>query len=428
MICSKCGRENPEEASFCGFCSAGLGAQAEEVEQPIATAAPRATPRTSRSAVWSLVLGLLGLFTAGITAILGLVLGIVALRGIRRSDGRLTGDQLAKSGIAASVIIAVFAALVLAIPTPMFIRDRKVADLARSLETIATVNGRKISRQEYFNRLERATAGNLGEPGLTVLRALINEELILLLAEKKKCPATEAQVKERYASIQRQPGLLSWMTYNGFTEEQVRRIVRVEQARFNLSTRGVSVPEKELKAYYEKNKKKKLFDIREYADVALIFCDSKADADKAMALLKKGTDFGKVAEQISSEKGTRDRDGRIDRPIYADDEAIPANIVKAVMATKVGKYTQPLSVGSFRIILKVITHHPRKTQTYEEARYVIWNDKMLEKAKKKWDVDAELKRFHETASIKVMIDRYKGKPTLEKGGAPPITDLLHALR
>jgi len=28
MKCSKCGRENPEEATFCGFCSTALGAQA----------------------------------------------------------------------------------------------------------------------------------------------------------------------------------------------------------------------------------------------------------------------------------------------------------------------------------------------------------------------------------------------------------------
>lgn len=427
MKCGKCGRENPEEASFCGFCSADLRDQLPEVEQPVTTAAPRATQKTSGLAVWSLVLGLLGLFTAGITAIIGLVLGLVALRGIRRSDGMLGGDHLAKSGIAASVIIAVFAALVLAIPTPMFIRDRQVAEHARSLETIATVNGRKISRQDYYTRLERTPGiGGMREPGLAVLRILINEELLLLLAEKRKCPPTEAQVKERYAAIQRQPGFMSWMGYNGFTEKEVRRMVRVEQAHFNLATRGVSVPEKELKASYEKNKKE--YETREHADVAVIFCDSKAEADKAMILLNKGTDFGRAAEQTSSDAGTRDRGGRIATPIYSDNEAIPADILKTVMGTKEGKYTKPLQAGEGWAIIKVIGHSPRKTQTYEEARYVIWNDKMLERAKKKWDVDAELKRFHEAASIKVMIDRYKDKPTMEKGGMQSFTYLLKLLR
>lgn len=123
MKCGKCGRENPEEAAFCAFCSAALGADAGG-EHAIDAETPYGDPRTSGLAIASLVLGLLGLLTAGLTAILGLILGIVALRQIRRSEGRLAGDRLAKSGIAASAVIAVIVTLIL---VPVFGRARQAA-------------------------------------------------------------------------------------------------------------------------------------------------------------------------------------------------------------------------------------------------------------------------------------------------------------
>ena len=62
-----------------------------------------ATPvevKTSGMAITSLVLGILGL--CGITALVGLVLGIVALAKINRSGGRLSGQGLAIAGICVS--------------------------------------------------------------------------------------------------------------------------------------------------------------------------------------------------------------------------------------------------------------------------------------------------------------------------------------
>lgn len=62
--------------------------------------------RTSGLAVASLVLGILGF--CGITAIIGLVLGIVAQVKIKRSDGRLQGGGLAIAGICVSAFMLLF--------------------------------------------------------------------------------------------------------------------------------------------------------------------------------------------------------------------------------------------------------------------------------------------------------------------------------
>jgi len=85
---------------------------------PLPTAAPA---KTSGMAVTSLVLGILGIATCGITVLLsapiGLVLGIVAMNKIGKSEGQLKGKGLALAGIitsgAAFLLIPIFAAMLL---------------------------------------------------------------------------------------------------------------------------------------------------------------------------------------------------------------------------------------------------------------------------------------------------------------------------
>jgi prepilin-type processing-associated H-X9-DG protein len=70
---------------------------------PTTPSAP-AKPRTSGMAIASLVLGIAGLCTVGLTSIVGLILGIVALCKIGRSGGQMAGRGLALGGILSSAI------------------------------------------------------------------------------------------------------------------------------------------------------------------------------------------------------------------------------------------------------------------------------------------------------------------------------------
>ncbi len=76
---------------------------------PSATATPA---KTSGMAIASLVLGALGI-ACGLTAIVGLVLGIVALTKINKSQGQLAGRGLAIAGIVVSSILLAFSLLIL---------------------------------------------------------------------------------------------------------------------------------------------------------------------------------------------------------------------------------------------------------------------------------------------------------------------------
>ncbi len=85
-----------------------------------------AKPKTSGLAVASLVFGLAGLCTVGVSALVGLILGILALRKIRRSQDCLGGQSWAVGGIILSAFMVLFVPLVL---VPAFLAARDAAYL-----------------------------------------------------------------------------------------------------------------------------------------------------------------------------------------------------------------------------------------------------------------------------------------------------------
>jgi hypothetical protein len=68
-------------------------------------------------AITSLVLGILGVFTCGLTALFGLIFGIIALVKVKNSGGKLSGNGLALAGVIVSAVflfmIPIFAAMLL---------------------------------------------------------------------------------------------------------------------------------------------------------------------------------------------------------------------------------------------------------------------------------------------------------------------------
>ncbi|MFZ0827087.1 MAG: DUF4190 domain-containing protein [Verrucomicrobiia bacterium] len=108
-------RPLPDFPEFADALAAKAGATL--TPPPLPGVASGASAKTSGLAIASLVLGILGLFTCGAAALIGLILGIIAMVKVRQSRGALNGSGIALAGIIVSgiflLMIPLFAAMLL---------------------------------------------------------------------------------------------------------------------------------------------------------------------------------------------------------------------------------------------------------------------------------------------------------------------------
>jgi hypothetical protein len=95
-----------------------LAAKAAPAVEPTPLSAETVGPaKTSGLAIASLVLGILGIVTCGVMALIGLILGIVALVKVKNSRGALKGNGIALAGVIVSgiflLMLPIFAAMLL---------------------------------------------------------------------------------------------------------------------------------------------------------------------------------------------------------------------------------------------------------------------------------------------------------------------------
>lgn len=100
-------------------------------------ALPAEDAKTSGMAIASLVLGICGFCTAGIAAIVGLILGIVSFSAIRKSQGWLKGTGLAIAGISVSGIALLMMPFIMGITVTALYNTRKNA------KTLSSMNNAK---------------------------------------------------------------------------------------------------------------------------------------------------------------------------------------------------------------------------------------------------------------------------------------------
>jgi len=153
---------------------------------PLGTKAEPA--KTSGLAIASLVLGICGVITCGVTALLGLVLGIVALLKINKSGGRQSGGGLAIAGIVVSGLFLLIVPMYAAMLLPALARAKSKA------QTINCVNNVKqialaIRIYASDNKDHFPAATNWCD---AILRDIGSDKVL-------KCPAGDATERSHYA-------------------------------------------------------------------------------------------------------------------------------------------------------------------------------------------------------------------------------------
>ncbi len=288
--------------------------------------------------------------------------------------------------------------------------------------TVAKVNGEKIRKEEFYSRLQRVqvpTQQGVRLAGEMVMRQMIDEKLMKQLAKEQGVEPTEAQIKKRVDLIKKQSGgrLSTILAQQNVTMQEFEKQQAATQAMVNVVTKGITVPDSEVKGMYSKMLQSPNGGLKrpEQVSVSVIITKDKAKIDKAAELLKSA-EFGTVAAKMSDPEvftkqsngkiGWASRDGQIEM-VTGRKAEFGKEFANKVFAMKTGAISEPMKYGQQWVIFRADQRRKAKTTPYEDVKDMIREQLALQKGSVKGDAARAMQKFAKDADIVLSSQTYK---------------------
>lgn len=216
----------------------------------------------------------------------------------------------------------------------------QVFGVEQSDEIVATIGKESIMKDQWMAELET-------KYGKETLKELINQTVVDELAKRYKINVSDEVIEQElavYKSMFNNP-------YEDQPEDdrrwrdQIRYSILLEE----ILTRDVTVPESELKSFYDNNED--LYKIEEAFRLSHIIVKTKEEAEKVLDELKGGSSFEALALEKSIDEITANSGGDIGF-ISKDNEYVPDTYLQKASNLNEGEWSGPLRVDNgFAVIL-----------------------------------------------------------------------------
>ncbi len=241
-----------------------------------------------------------------------------------------------------------------------------------------------------------------------VMQFLVSADWIQLEAEERNINMTDAQVKKAFADQKKQSfpddkAYQEFLKTSGQSEKDL--LYRVELDLISNEIRKQIVKGKgkltdaDIKAYYDKNKKR--FAQPERRDLSVVLTQKEAAAETAKAALEDGGSFAKVAKKYSVDEASKAQGGKL--PGIAKGQQEKA-LDQAVFAARKGELTGPVKTQFGFYVFEVDKVTPESQQSLAQAKETIRS--LLKSEREQKALDAFVKDFRK---------KYKEETNCAKG-------------
>jgi peptidyl-prolyl cis-trans isomerase C len=302
-------------------------------------------------------------------------------------------------------------------------------------KTIATVNGQAITEQELANELDRpdlkATLESIKDDPATVQKlkaavvaSMIDRELLLDAAKRSAIVKEDEIKKDLDILIQQQGGraqiepvLTSYgTTWDLFIKGMTERVTIEKYVAAELLQ---SVPLDDATLQKEYNAHPERYAVPELVTARHILVRLKpgaSEAEQAAALKKaqeiharavaKGTDFAKLASEVSEDETTKAEGGNLGR--FQKGMMVP-EFEQASFSLPVGGISEPVKTAFGYHIIKVEEHTKSETPPFDSIKDKVRYSVMAQ-AHEQIVMD-KLAQFRKDAAINYVDSTYKPQPT-----------------
>ena len=171
-------------------------------------------------------------------------------------------------------------------------------------ETVATVEGEKITKDELYDVLVK----NQGQEAMALL---IEKKLVALEMKEGKLSISDKEIDAEYATYVEGNGgeeaFAAALEQSGMTEKVFKENIVQFLSLQKLMEPRIKISDEEMKAFFEENKES----MAEPAQVEAshILVEDEAKAKEVAKKLKDGGDFVKLAKEYSTDKANADKGG-----------------------------------------------------------------------------------------------------------------------
>lgn len=299
-------------------------------------------------------------------------------------------------------LIIVAALLVGAVIGGFTMRHRYIQ---KSKETILSINGDNITKDEFQHRLEMTS-------GQQILRQMMDERLTLQYAQKHGLSPTQADIEAKFKEAMQRPDFKDTLAERRQSPEDFKAGLRVALATTNVLSQGMQVTEEELRRFYNanitKNNPKARFYTPETVQVAIIVTRTENRGRQALAELQKDIPFEQVAQQFSED--TSKNAGGLLAPIPKG----RTNLVKipslenTLFGLKIGQQIGPQKFAGAYWIIRCLEKTSERTLSFPQVKEECRTQVLLSKgAPKNTDkLKKDFETFRNQARIQAFWDRY----------------------
>ncbi|MEW5066259.1 peptidyl-prolyl cis-trans isomerase [Bacillus subtilis] len=231
------------------------------------------------------------------------------------------------------------------------------AGASSSGESIATIGGKSVTREEWLKEME-------DQYGKSTLEDMINVRVVEQLAKKNKLKISKSEVDREFLLIKAVNN--SFYEDEHTTEKEWKDQIRYNILLEDLLTRDIDISNKELESFYNKNKE--LYQFDDSYRIRHIVVKDEEEAREVLKELKGGSSFEAVAAERSTDRYTSPYGGDLGFVTEASDN-IPSAYIEEAKTLKEDEWSQePIKVRNGYAIIQLKEKLKARTFSFDEVK------------------------------------------------------------
>ncbi|MCY9011477.1 peptidyl-prolyl cis-trans isomerase [Bacillus inaquosorum] len=231
------------------------------------------------------------------------------------------------------------------------------AGASPSGESIATIGGKSVTREEWLKEME-------DQYGKSTLEDMINVRVVEQLAKKNDLKVSKSEIDREFL-------LIKAVNNSFYEDEHTTEKEWKDQIRYNilleeLLTRDIDISNSEMKSFYNKNKE--LYQFDDSYRIRHIVVKDEEEAREVLKELEGGSSFEAVAAERSTDRYTSPYGGDLGFVTEASDNIPSAYIEEAKTLNEDEWSEEPIKVSNGYAVIQLKEKLKARIFSYAEVK------------------------------------------------------------